>query len=265
MEKEEKRLFFGCGISAPWPSHYPKGDIIDPASRHLTLAFLGNISYPDLQQKLSDFPHPPFKVGPVGLFDHCLFLPEHHPRVVAWHMQMDEQEDFKLYQQSITHWLDGYGYHVDKRAFLSHVTVARRPQHIKEWKNEFVPLPAMVEGIHLYESVGGLHYQPIWSCPLLPAFEEKDHTADIAFVVRAETMESLHHHAQIALAFKSPLLLKYIPNIPLEQKLDEIIMSLNRLISKADSEEGCPLKAVSFHGEAVKENGIYQWEMIVDV
>lgn len=266
MEQEEKRLFFGYGIVSPWPSDYPKADMIDSASRHLTLAFLGNTSYPELQKKLPGFPHPPFKVGPVGGFDHCLFLPERHPRVVAWHLQNYEKaEDFNGYQTAIANWLEGHGYSVDKRPFLSHVSVARRPENCKQWKKEFVPLPAMINGIHLYESTGNLNYQPIWSYPLLRAFEEKDHTADIAFLIQAESIGSLHLHAQIALAFKHPLLLKYIQNIPLEGELDGIIMSLNRLISQADCDEGCPLKAVSFHGDLVENNGIYQWEMIVDV
>jgi RNA 2',3'-cyclic 3'-phosphodiesterase len=263
---EEKRVFFGCGITSPWPSHYPKADIIDSASRHLTLAFLGNIPYPQLLLNLSDFPHPPFKIGPVGFFDHALFLPEHHPRLVAWHMQYYElAEDINRYLQQIRDWLINHDYNVDERPFLSHITIARRPHNIKEWKKAFVPLPAMLEGIHLYESVGQLHYQPLWSLPLLPPFEEKEHTADVAFLVRAESMRSLHLHAQIALAFKCPLLLKYIPNIHLQDNLDNIIMSLNQLISQADSEEGCSLKAVSFHGEVMEKDGIFEWEMIADV
>lgn len=266
MEKEEKRVFFGCGVVSPWPSHYPKADVIDPASRHMTLAFLGNTSYPELYRHLADFPKPSFKVGPVGFFDHCLFLPEAHPRVVAWHMQNYEKaDDFNRYQREIADWLIGHGYDVDRRPFLSHVTIARRPHYIKDWKKEFVPLPAMVEGIHLYESVGNLTYQPLWSYPLLPAFEEIDHTADIAFLIRAESLSSLHLHAQIALAFKYPLLLQYNLGTSLHEELNEIIISLNQLITQADSEEGCPLKAVSFHGEVEQENGIYQWEMIVDV
>lgn len=219
-----------------------------------------------LHENLSDFPPLPFKVSPVGFFNDCLFLPERDPRVVAWHLQNWEKvDDFNRYQQQITKWLIRHGYEVDKRPFLSHVTVARRPRNIKEWKKAFVPLPAMIEGIHLYESLGNLTYQPLWSHLFLSAFEEQEHTADIAFLVRAESMSSLHLHAQTALAFKHPALLKYMQNVPLQEELDEIIMSLNQLISLADSEEGCFLKAVSFHGEVVEDNGIYQWEMIVDV
>lgn len=265
-QKDEKRLFFGYEVASPWPSDYPLGDVIDPASRHMTSVFLGNTSFSELQKKLADFPRPSFQVGPVGAFDECLFLPERHPRVVAWHLQNYELlEDFNSYQAEITRWLKSHGYPIDERPFLSHVSIARRPSNCKQWEKAFVPLPVMILGIHLYESTGHLNYQPIWSFPFLSAFEEKDHTADIAFQIRAESIASLHLHAQMALAFKHPLLLKYIQKIPLEGNLDNIIMSLNRLISQADSEAGCPLKAVSFHGKIAESKGIYQWEMIVDV
>lgn len=265
MNEEIKRLFFAYEIMCPWPESYPKARLIDFASRHVTLAFLGNIPFLHLQKILPEFPPPPFKIVPVGNFDDCLFLPERHPRVVAWHLKIEQEDSLSAYQNTIAKWLSGHGYLMEKRPFLAHVSIGRNPLNCKQWKKEFVPLPFMINSIHLYESKGNLIYQPIWSYPLVPAFEEKDHTADIAFLIQAESMPSLHLHAQMALAFKQPALLQYIPNIPLKDRLDDIIISLNRLISQADSELGCSLKAVSFHGGISEENGIYKWEMIVDV
>jgi 2'-5' RNA ligase len=265
MNADEKRVFFGYEVLAPWPTECPSGRLIEPTSRHLTLAFLGNILFPPLRDILSEFPIPSFLVGPVGHFDRCLFLPERHPHVVAWHVQWYEKVLFDTYQQYVVKWLKSKQYPIDDRPFLSHVTMARSPFKEHEWKKAFAPLPMMVKNIHLYESVGNLVYQPIWTQPILSPFEELDHTADIAFVIQAESMENLHLHAMIALAFKFPSVLKYIEKVPLQSQLDDIIISLNQLIAEVDSDIGCPFKAVSFHGEVEKKNNVFQWEMIVDV
>lgn len=268
MKEEKKRLFFAYEISASWPLDYPKGRLIDPSSRHLTLAFLGDIPYPPLEILLNEFPSPPFRVAPIGFFDACLFLPKKHPHVVAW--QIDWQIDWveislENFQQAIVNWLKGHGYQIDERPLLSHVTLARTPFDIEEWRQTFVPLPVAIQGIHLYESMGNLTYRPIWSYPLLPPIEELDHTADLAFLIRAESTQQLHLHAAAALAFRFPPLLRYMKKMELKAHLDDIIAALNALIARADSDIGCPLKAVSFHGSLQEEKGTLQWEMIVDV
>lgn len=265
MQEQERRLFFAFEVAAPWSADYPKGRLVDSASRHLTLAFLGNISYPKLEAILPEFPKTPFRLGPVGFFDECLFLPKRHPHVVAWHVQWYEGADFIQFQKKVAEWLRGYDYQIDERPFLSHVTIARSPFNPKQWQQSFVPLPVVVRGLHLYESVGQLVYKPIWSYPLQAPFEEMEHTADVAFLIRGESIQNLHLHAEVALAFKFPPLLKYIHQEPLQNSLDESIMALNRLITLADSEIGCPLKAVSFHGRLLEEAKLLNWEMIVDV
>lgn len=265
MNRDEKRVFFAFEVSAPWPSKLPKGRILESASRHLTLAFLGNVGYPKLQSILHEFPIPTFKVGSTGIFDHCLLLPERHPHVVAWHVKWLEDAPFNAFQKQIAEWLRNHDYFIDERPFLPHVTIARSPFHADEWMKAFTPLPMMIHGIHLYESIGNLVYQPIWSYPLESPFVELDHTADLAFLIQAESIDSLHLHAQTALLFKYPALVSYMNEAPLKNSLDDIIIALNALITRADSEVGCPLKAVSFHGDLREADGILKWEMIVDV
>ena len=68
---------------------------------------------------------------------------------------------------------------------------------------------------------------------------------------------------------KNRLLLVFLnflqSNLTLET-LDDVVIALNERIARMDSEVGCPLKAVSFHGEIeVLSPSLLQWEMIVDV
>ena len=165
----------------------------------------------------------------------------------------------------LSDWLKAMGYPIDERPFFPHITIARAPFDIKDWLAHFDPLPFFVKAIHLYQSLGNLHYQSIWESPLIPPFEEFEHTADIAFLVRGNTPQELHLNAQIALAFKFPPLVNFLSTI-LQDSLDEIIISLNEIVAKADMELGCPFKAISFHGKIIKDPyQILHWEMIVDV
>lgn len=262
-----KRLFFGVEVLSPWPEHYPKGRLLDPAHRHMTLAFLGNVEYQKVADLLPSFPTPSFKVGLAGSFNKPLFLPERHPHVVAWHAEwLDDPQHFLEWQKTLSKWLKDHGFSINERDFLPHVTVCRSPFYPREWKKAFSPLPYISKDIHLFESVGNLQYVPCWSVPIRSPFEEIEHTADIAFVVRAENIDQLHNHAQIALAFRFPKLLSFLQHHEKITSLEDSIIALNEIISRADGEIGCPYKAVSFHGELFQESdGTLKWEMIVDV
>lgn len=263
----EKRLFFGLEVHAPWPETLPAGRLLDEKHRHLTLAFLGNIEYGKLQEALQAFPHPPFKVGFVGQFDQCLFLPQRHPRVVAWHVDFfEEHAPLHSYYDTFLAWLEEKGFSPDRRHdFTPHVTLARAPFNERVWKHTFTPLPLLLTDIHLYESKGHLQYEPIWSFPLLAPFEEIAHTADVAYWIRGETYDQLYRHAEVALASTFPEILPFLSKRDGIDNLDDVIIALNELVAKVDQKISCPFKAVSFHSHLEEKEGVLHWEMIIDV
>lgn len=262
---QNSRLFFGIEVVAPWPEEpWPPGRLLKEASRHTTLAFLGNVPYIPLQERLSQIPLPAIPLGPSGRFDSCLFLPPKRPRVVAWHITWDQAERWRLYREQLTEWLRSLGYQLDLREDLPHVTLARWPFDRSGWK-ALAPLhPVFGRALHLYESMGNLTYEARWTHAFIEPFVVLSHTADLAFLIRGETMPQLFLHAQLALAFTCPSLLRYTQ--PEEPKtLNTVIQALNRLIARADADIGVPLKAVSYHGEPFLDQQLIGWEMIVDV
>ncbi len=265
-EPEEKRLFLAAHIEAAWPNHYPEGRLTAEESRHITLAFLGSIDYPALQDALKDFPKPPFQIALAGIAETLAFLPPTHPRVVALNVRwLEEENALAAYHSEIGVWLHAHHYPVDPRPFFFHVTVGRAPFERQAWEQEFRPIPLFISGIHLYESLGNLHYQSLWTLPLIRPFTELDHTADIAFQIQGKTAQQIHLHAQLALAFEYPPIAQFF-SANLQDSLDEIIIALNQMVSRADAAIGCPFKAVSFHGQITKTNDqLLSWEMIVDV
>lgn len=262
-----KRLFFGIEVKSPWPTEFPSGRIIEEPHRHLTLAFLGQIDYEKLQNILPSFPTPSFKVGIVGKFDQCLFLPPKHPRVVAWRIEwLKGNNPLTSFYKLFVQWLQKEGFKPDLRhEFSPHVTLCRAPFSEKTWNKHFTPLPFSLKDIHLYESLGNSKYQSLWNYPLLPPFQEIEHTADIAFQVYGESYEHLFQNAQVALAFHFPPLLAFFSREGILNCLEDVIMALNHVIYSADKEIGCPFKAVSFHSDLQKKENILLWEMIIDV
>ncbi len=266
---EKKRLFFGLDIQAPWPEKLPSGRVLEIEHRQMTLAVLGSVDYEKLKQKLPSFPKPAFTVGMVGKFDQPLFLPPRHPRVVAWHVQwLEASNAFDTFLNDFFAWLEREGFALErKHDFNAHITLCRSPFIVDEWKKAFSPLPLVAMGIHLYESLGHSKYRSCWKFPLKPPFEELEHTGDVAFIVRGESLAHLYSHAQVALAFIFPPLLPYLTSTH-EQliSLQDIIMGLNEILSLADIDIGVPFKGVSFHGEVCEEEDkTLSWEMIVDV
>jgi 2'-5' RNA ligase len=263
---DSKRLFFGAEVEAPWPKDYPHGRLIPEDRRHITLAFLGQQSFSHLKEFLPSIPRPSFQIGPVGIAEKLLFLPHENHRVVALRVQWFEPKaQLDAYQRLLSDWLKSHGYQVDERPFFPHITLARLPFDKQEWSEHFEPLPFYVKAIRLYQSLGNLQYEPLWQIDFLPPFEELEHTADLAFLIRGKTLGELHFNAQCALAFKFPELIPFF-RTDLQDSLEELIISLNQVISHADATVGCSLKAVSFHGKIqMDERNLLSWEMIVDV
>jgi RNA 2',3'-cyclic 3'-phosphodiesterase len=255
MEKIVKQLFLGFAVGAPW-SAFSEGKILEENDRHLTFLFLGKV-----EMEMQDIPEPPFIIAPVGIFDRLLFIPEGSPRVAAFHATfLSCSEELQNFRQELIKWADH-----EEREMLPHVTVARQPKNLAEWKKNFKPLPFFCKSFHLYQSLGDSHYEKISSHSFLLPFEELSHTADIAFLIRGKDFDELFLHAQIALAFSFPALLAFIQQKCRGESLDELVIQLNEIISSVDQEIGCPFKAVSFHGKEEKKEGIIHWEMIVDV
>lgn len=264
---ENKRLFFAAEVAAPWPKRLPQGRILRETDRHLTLAFLGNVSYQKILDLLHTVPPPPFAIGLVGQFDKCLCLPRKHPHVIAWHVDwLEDPTALLAYQQQLVDWLTCHALPpLQHEEFLPHVTVCRSPFITEEWKAAFIKLPCHISSIHLFESMGNSLYESRWQLPIKPPFEEIPHTADIAFRLYGESLQQLYIHAQAALAFHYPPLLHYFSPAFVGEHLDDLIIALNEIVTKADVEGQCPYKAISFHGELIEQEQILTWEMIVDV
>lgn len=268
MENSDlKRLFFGFEVQAPWPDSFPEGRLLEEKSRHITLAFLGNVPFSKLQSFLKEIPSIQLQIGPVGICDKCLCLPPRHPHVIAWHVHwLNHGNEIQAFQRALVQWLKNHQFHIDEREFLSHVTLCRTPFLEKEWKKAFEPLPCLIKAFHLYESKGNSKYEMIWSKSLLPPFEERDHTADIAYRIYGTTLEEIFINAQVALAFRFPPFLNFFNSAESIDSLETVIIRLNEIVSRADSEMSCPFKAISFHGKLQHtEQNILYWEMIVDV
>lgn len=262
---EIKRLFFAFEVDAPWPETYPEGRLLRQSDRHMTIVFLGNVPYKKVLNILTDIPIPPTKVGTSGYFDKILFLPTHHPRVVAWHANL--YAPVNEYVKTLRQWIKNNGFILDKHeTFLPHITIARSPFSFTPWRKHFKKLPITITSLQLFESAGDMRYIPLWTHKIPSPFQELEHTADIAYLIRGETLQHLFENAMTALAFKFPDLLDYYKEPFSGTCIEDVILSLNNLVTAADADIGAPFKAICFHGEIQHESDhTLSWEMIVDV
>ncbi|GAB4226070.1 MAG: hypothetical protein Tsb0021_01690 [Chlamydiales bacterium] len=262
-----KRLFFAFEAIAPWPEKFPKGKMTQESDRHLTIAFLGEIDYQKFLHILDRAPLPSFKVSPAGYCDKILFLPPAKPHVVAYHFKTPLINELVSYQKLLNEWLIGHEFipHHHERPLLPHITLCRSPFEINKWKQAYSPLSVGLGSLRLYESLGNMEYETIWEHSLFPPFVEIEHTADIAFIVRGDSVQEVYNNAFYALATKEPKLLHYESETAEIEKFEDIVRHLNALISRVDSKEGSSIKAISYHGRIKEKQQILDWEMIIDV
>ncbi len=217
-----------------------------------------------MQQKLCNLPSFDKKISPCLLADKLIFLPEKKPRVAA----LTFSHIPKLiidYQMRLSQWIKDIGLSIKEQPFFPHVSLIRQPFEEKEMQRWFFPQPVALQSIHLFESIGNLQYEKRATIPLLPPFEEIEHTADLAFIIRGTTMKELYDHAVMALAYQYPPILScYVSYNP--QDLADLIKNLNHLITRLDLNIGSPFKAVCYHGDIhPKDPEILEWRMITDV
>lgn len=259
-----ERLFFAAEITAAWPEELPQGRLIEPELRHLTLAFLGMANREELIKALDELPLPSWTIGPAGILDEWLFLPEKSPHVVAMHATLLEQ-NLLSYQQIVSEWFLKRQFlkTIDPR-FLAHVSIARDPSDQTAWAALPSQIPFFIRGVGLFKSLGHSNYEIIWHKENVPPFEEIEHTADIAYHIRGNSFSDLMLHAVLALAFSFPAFSRYLKNIPSCNSINDIVSQLNRWTSEIDQQEGIGLKAVSYHAKLEKKPYL-EWTMIVDV
>ena len=263
----ESRFFFGFGLDTLWPEKLPFSKVIDEKNRHLTLVFLGEKTFEEIDNIKKELPFPEFETAPVAEFDKCLFLPEKKPRLVAWHVNfLEKQKQIIDFQRKLLKTLKEKGFCSNHREeFLAHVTICRDFFDKEIWEKEFQKLPVIIKNFSLYESLGSSKYRVIWQKDFLLPFVEIEHTADIAFRVRGRNIEELKLHSFIALCFKfRPVILfhKYLREV---NTIEELIMLLNEILTKVDIERGSIFKAVSFNTKIIEKNAMLEWEMIIDV
>lgn len=196
----KRRLFLAFEVCFPELEGLPQGRVIARKDLHMTLAFLGHLPWEQVSKDMEDLPRPKFSVSPAGMFEKVLFLPQKKPRVVAWSASwQSQQNNILLYQQQLTSWLKGRGYPLEKRKFLPHVTVARAPFSQQEWEESFLPWPVFAKSLHLYETVGNLCYEPVWTHSLQVPFEKEPGLLKIY----GESFEDLFSHSFIALVMEN--------------------------------------------------------------
>jgi RNA 2',3'-cyclic 3'-phosphodiesterase len=265
--KEIKRCFLGMEIDCPWPDMPQKGRILKERNRHVTLAFFGNISSQNIEDIIYKMKNIPRQIGAAGIFDKVLFLPIKCPRTVSWNISWMNNEKMEYFLRSVLKQLQEIGFIFKTDNFLWHLTLCREDFQKKEWEKKFKKLPLFVKKLHLYESMEFSEYKSLWNRQFIMPFETKEHTADLAFIVRGENFQDIYHNAQIALAFFCPEIIAFLSfDKKNKNNIYDVIVSLNDIIFEFDKNAGSVFKAVSFNTNiTVLDKNILQWEMIVDV
>jgi len=267
MIEEKKRVFFGFEIEALWQLPEEK-ELISEKNRHITLLFLGENIRSEVQKYFFEMPRISCEIGLVGYFSKCLFLPKKHPRLVAFEVDFfDKNEIIKKFQKDLFEFFKNKNFKIrQKNDFLPHVTLLRNNFDKKKWLENFKFAPLYIKSFNFYESFPKSEYQTLWKKDFLKPFEEIEHTADIAFIIRGKNYLDLLYSAFTALSFKTLYFMNYIEKLITIDSIDDVIICLNNIIMQAEIDGiHMPFKAVSFNTKIKQKDEILHWEMIVDV
>jgi 2'-5' RNA ligase len=230
---------------------------------HLTLAHIGLTPCSLLQRHIPTIPLFSHKVAPCLLATALNYLPSNKPRAAA--LTFSSIDPLLTYRKSLVDWLSSKDISFDQRPFFPHVTLCRRPYETGSLSSIAFPLPVPLSSIAVFSGAENGEYPIIAQQELYPAFAVVDHTADIAFDIYAEDLQSLYRHAFFCLCWTSPLFYS-LQEAFAPSSLEEIIKKLNELIALADMSFGSCCKAVSYHGNIEQlPSNILHWRMIIDV
>ncbi|QVL57301.1 MAG: hypothetical protein KFB93_07945 [Simkaniaceae bacterium] len=256
---DEKRLLFGFEVHAPWPEALPDIKTLKAKNRHLTLLFFGDTSYKKIHEHIRYMTKPSFRVGPVAISDSCLCLPNRSPDIITWHVESFGDDPIDEYQRVIHDYFLEKGYDLERKKFIKHITLGKSIALKKQIKKAFSPLPLYFTNLHLYESLHGDRYEPIWTYDLLPPFEEKE---EGHFILYGESFQQVFLNAQIALAFKFPALVPFLdPNYKVRNLHDGGIR-LTTIINQAFREAKVPIEKATFPDSGQEEKGLLTWDLI---
>lgn len=261
VQQDHKRLLFGFETHAPWPEGLPEVKTLKAKHRHLTLLYFGDVSYKKLHDEIRYMPKPPFRVGPVAISDSCLCLPKRSPDIVTWHVDPFGEDPINDYQQTLVEYFAEHDYDFEKKKYIKHITIGKSVPLKKEMKKHFKPLPLYCSNLHLYESLKGDQYEPIWTYDLLPPFEEQEGGQ---FLLYGESFQQVFLNAQIALAFKFPELVPFLDASYQVRNLHDGGIRLTTLLETAYRAIKIPIEKVTFPDNGKQEKGLLSWPLHVE-
>jgi 2'-5' RNA ligase len=251
-----KRLFFGLEPFLP-ALELPSGRLLQEKDRHLTLVFLGNKEESQLIEYLEKHFRNPLTFSPLARCDEIIFLSSVAALKVDF---LTQQPALEALKNSLTQAF----FIEDNRRWLPHITLCKEPMDQRAWKELNFDIPCVFKAFHLYESLGHSTYKSLWSSPIPSIFQEITHTADYAFKIYGYSFMDLFVHAAFAICITFPMIFT-LPQPRECSRLDDVIDHLNAWISQVDIIKGSPIKAVSYHAHLNNFNGVFVWEMILDV
>jgi RNA 2',3'-cyclic 3'-phosphodiesterase len=169
---DTRRLFWGFEVLAQWPQFPQDGRIIEPASRHATMVFLGDTDHDILKPFIENY-KPGITAAPTGYFDHIMFLPnKRKARVISLGGKINEMSQCVGEVQRLKRGMEALGLRTEEREWLFHVTVARAPFRPELWESMLgersgLHVPFRLVSISLYQSMPNLTYKKLHSLPLM--------------------------------------------------------------------------------------------------